>query len=118
MARKILYSPGFGAGWVSWSSSLTREQRQMMLEHKSLVEAVEKGEPVVDDSTSPPTPLQPMKDFLQDFNIMWPDAEEPYLGGARRLKVMEVGDYDLVRINDYDGNEKVEVLETVECDFL
>lgn len=40
MARKILYSPGFGAGWVSWHHG-SDDERRFMLSHPALVAACE-----------------------------------------------------------------------------
>jgi hypothetical protein len=44
-ARKVLYSPGYGAGWVSWSSSEPVERQRFMLEHPALIAAVESPKP-------------------------------------------------------------------------
>jgi hypothetical protein len=37
--RRILYSPGYGAGWTSWHGGPT-VQRKFMLEYKPIVDAV------------------------------------------------------------------------------
>jgi hypothetical protein len=39
--RKILYSPGYGAGWTSWESDY--ELRKFMLVYQPIIDYVEKG---------------------------------------------------------------------------
>jgi len=38
--RNILYSPEYGAGWVSWHSG-PKEEKLFMLEYKPFIEALE-----------------------------------------------------------------------------
>lgn len=90
--RKILYSPGFGAGWTSWEGN--PEIKAFMLEYKPLVEAVERGE----DLTTALALFE--KECQEKF------GDVPYLGGADGLTVIEVS--GRVRINEYDGSESVE----------
>lgn len=40
MARKILYSPGYGAGWTTWCHD-GQEHKRFMLEFQPLIDAVE-----------------------------------------------------------------------------
>ncbi len=41
--RKILYSPGYGAGWVSWHHG-SEEEKKFMLSYPAFIEAVETPE--------------------------------------------------------------------------
>jgi len=40
--RKILYSPGFGAGWTSWHDG-SKEAKLFMLEYRPFIEYLEAG---------------------------------------------------------------------------
>lgn len=51
----------------------------------------------------------PIEQFVQDFQQMFPEEYLPYLGGLRDLTIMTVPDNALVRINEYDGSESVEI---------
>lgn len=113
--RKILYSPGYGAGWVSWGGD-TAEQKRFMLEYAPFVEVLEGGgalHPVdhidksdaqYDGQTDPV-----IRRFIDDWREKFGDASLPYFGGLDDLEVETVGDGDVVRIKEYDGSESVEV---------
>lgn len=90
--RKILISPGYGAGWVSWCHG-TREQKLFMLEDSVLVSLVERGE-MTEDA------------FMARWNEVFPGDEPPYLGGMDQLKVVEVD--GPVLVDEYDGFESVQ----------
>jgi hypothetical protein len=107
--RKILYSPGFGAGWSTWNSG---EVAKFMLEYKPIIEALERGEKIFDNrhtdyntkvttGEAHPALLQLEKDCLEKFG-------EDYVCvlGADDLRVLEVE--GRVRIGEYDGSESVE----------
>jgi hypothetical protein len=113
--RKILYSPGYGAGWVSWGGD-TAEQKRFMLEYAPFVEALEGGaalRPVVrysEEDTKYNGQTDPViRRFIDDWREKFGDAPLPYFGGLRDLEVKIVDDGDVVRINEYDGSESVEV---------
>lgn len=97
--RKILYSPGYGAGWVSWHYG-TREENMFMLEYQPFIEALERGEPIGDAL---------IEKFRADWSARFPKSEPPYVGGLCTLKVLSVPDGARVRISEYDGNESVAV---------
>lgn len=101
MSRKVLYSPGFGAGWTSWGGGL-REHRAFMLEHPGLIAAVEASE-----STDEGSPA--MAAFVRDWRERFPGVEPPYLGGGDQLCVGHVPDGKRVRVDEYDGNESLTV---------
>jgi hypothetical protein len=100
MARKILYSPGYGAGWSTWMSGVPSK---FACEYKPLIEAVERGEKLHQNH---PLVLQFIADAKREFGI----ADDGYVCvlGAGSLAVEEVPDDALVRIDEYDGFESVE----------
>ena len=95
--RKILYSPGFGAGWSTWSSD--REVARYMLTYQPIIDALERGEKMDVDH---PAVKQLQADCLEKF-------EKDYVCvlGANQLKVTTV--HGRVRVHEYDGSESVEV---------
>jgi hypothetical protein len=105
-ARKILYSPGYGAGWTSWHSG-TKEELKFMLEYEPFIKAIEgmdlsskeKEKVFAEDG-------ELVQQFLKDWESTFPGKRPPYLGGLDDLAVKEV--YGPVRINEYDGYESVE----------
>lgn len=110
--RKILYSPGYGAGWTSWCGNVA--VKKIMLEYKPIIEALERGESMYNSSTSGRTDLSAfhpaIRQMCQEIEEKFGEDKIPYLGGAEDLKVKEVPDGCLVRINEYDGYESVEIM--------
>jgi hypothetical protein len=121
---KILYSPGFGAGWSTWSDD-SDEQTKFMLTFEPLIEAIEKGEDVGhidafvrwDDFKDENgkhdqlayfraqcVPDSPLDKFVIECWRRFKDV--PHIGGARGLAVDEV--YGPFRIDEYDGFESIE----------
>ena len=109
MTRKILYSPGFGAGWTTWNSG---DVAKLMLEYAPLIEALERGEAIYDNRVhdyknetvtgdAHPALLQLEADCLSKFG-----ADYVCVLGADQLRVATVS--GRVRIEDYDGNESIE----------
>ncbi len=101
--RKVLYSPGFGAGWTTWNKALIpgkeRECVQLMLEWAPLIEAVERGDTL---TTSHPA----FRSLLATLRLLGMESdEELYAGGLDQLEV-GVGDGD-VKVNEYDGSESL-----------
>lgn len=94
--RKILYSPGFGAGWTSWHHG-SAEERRFMLEHRPTIDALERGETLTVDHE---------ERFLADYMAAFPGADVPYMGGFDQLQIHESP--GRVRISEYDGCERVE----------
>ncbi len=92
---KILFSPGFGAGWITWN-----DERfwKTMLTWEPLIEAVEKGERVNKDHPAVQSLVRKIK---QDF------GEEVYVCvlGADQLCVFEVS--GPFRVEEYDGSESI-----------
>lgn len=113
--RKILYSPGYGAGWTTWESN--PEIKKFMLTYKPIVDFLEAGGSFSHEEThvefkDGPKGKRTEPDFsklhpiLQQFvkECMEKFGNYPYLGGARDLRVAEVSDGP-VKIEEYDGNE-------------
>jgi hypothetical protein len=95
--RKILVSPGFGAGWSSWCYG-PKEAAQFVAEYQPIIEFLENG------GTNKDKEFQRLVEELETivdkkFGVNF------YTGGSRDLVVKEVdGPY---MIEEYDGSESV-----------
>lgn len=66
--RKILYSPGYGAGWSTWGGD-TPEQKKFMLEYKPFIEALEcEG----DDAYQPDLTWNVIHAIVESRVVTWP----------------------------------------------
>jgi hypothetical protein len=93
--RKILYSPGYGAGWVSWHGG-TKEEKEFMFGYQPFIEALENNKKI-DDAMC--------KQFEQDWEVAFPGVDPPYFGGCHKLCVKTVsGQFQL---REYDGSESI-----------
>lgn len=91
--RKILVSPGFGAGFATWSG-----RPQAVAEYQPLIDFIEGGgRPSELDHSSPL--IQGME---RDLGMQ---IGELYLGGLSQVIVVEVT--VPYRIDEYDGSESV-----------
>jgi hypothetical protein len=93
--RKVLVSPGYGAGWSSWCYNY--EAAQFAAEYKPIIKFLENG----GDKNSKEFHelVENLENELADVGVDF------YTGGARQLEVREVsGPY---RITDYDGSESL-----------
>ena len=91
--RKILYSPGYGAGWSSWNSG---EVAKYMLTYQPIIEHIE-----ADKGPVPPALLdQLQRECAEKFG----DGYVCVLG-ADQLKIWT--GTGPVKIEEYDGNESV-----------
>lgn len=105
MSKKILVSPGYGAGFATWNSN-----SKAVAEYQPLVEFIENG--------GDPKDLDRNHEFDEDGNVV-PDRLHPLIRqmaedlgvnyictlGCAQLRVVEVnGPY---RIDEYDGFESV-----------
>lgn len=97
--RKILYSPGYGAGWVTWNDA---ELSEFLLTYQPIIDFLEAGGEFTDEDTDYETthPLlkQLQADCLEKFG-----KDCICVLGADQLKVAEVS--GPVRIEEEDGNE-------------
>lgn len=92
----VCYSPGYGAGWSTWAES---NQRETLIFHPKIVQAVEEGKQSIID-----------EDWLVEN--LGKEFENVYCGGAKQLQIKWVPEGFLFRINEYDGYEGVEVFST------
>lgn len=95
MTRKILYSPGYGAGWVSWNSSPV-EMASYLLTYQPIIDFIEKG-----GDTSQGTFSDILDELIAYCKETW--DQNVYPGGACKLRVAEVS--GRVKIDEYDGYE-------------
>lgn len=104
LSRKILYSPGFGAGWASWNSG---ETAKYMLEYQPIIEFLEGGgeftEHDIGGSITKYKPRHPLLIQLNDECTKRFGAHHVCVLGATDLKVAKVS--GRVRIDEYDGSE-------------
>lgn len=84
----ILYSPGYGAGWSTWSGE---EFKEFLLHDEKLVELVETDQ----------------RDKIEDYvKSVFPD-EYVCMLGAKDLKIEWIYEGTRFRIKDYDGHESI-----------
>ena len=96
----VLYSPEFGAGWYSWN-----EKYPEILFDKKLVEMVlQKGE---DEDYISEEAMQYIKDTYGKKRGF-------YMGGASTLEVEFLSKGTKFRIDEYDGNESIEILDKID----
>lgn len=82
----VLYSPGYGAGWYSW------HRKEELLYDPNIVQMV----------------LEDRKDDIEDYVMgLYPNEDDPYMGGADDLTVEWVPLGEQFRIDEYDGAESV-----------
>jgi hypothetical protein len=89
----VLYSPGFGAGWSTWSRS---EYDNKVLFDPMIVECVEAGD----------------FDKLNTYMTLWyPDM---CLWGMDSLEIDWLPVGTMFRVDEYDGAESIEVKEDMD----
>ena len=99
--RKILYSPGFGAGWSTWMDVPTK----FSCEYAPIISAIERGEKLNEDH---PAVIQ----FVADCKELY--KENAYLGGIGDLRIFNVPEGEVYRIEEYDGAESVQLRSMTE----
>jgi hypothetical protein len=82
----VIYSPDYGAGWYTWN-----QEYPEMLFDPTVVMFVEDGD------------LDKVEAYA---TLKWPEA---YIGGLRDLKVEWIPEGTAFKINEYDGNESIEI---------
>ena len=93
----VLVSPGFGAGWSTWSYVGEEDYRNFMLFDPTLVTMVERGDSV-EAIESYVTAIHP----------------HTYCGGASDLTIQWLPVGTAFRIHEYDGAESVEIRDDIE----
>jgi hypothetical protein len=92
----VCYSPGYGAGWSSWADD---ELKEALMFHPAIVNMILEGkEDLIDE--------QWLVDNLGE------EYENVYTGGLKNLTIEWIPQGSLVRINEYDGYESVEIYDT------
>jgi hypothetical protein len=91
----VLYSPGHGAGWSTWNP----EHFEAMLFDPQITDIVDHAEEGWIDKV------------LAVAMMKYPDA---YLGGAKNLQVRWLPVGTQFRVNEYDGNEELEIKEQMD----
>lgn len=113
--RKILYSPGYGAGWTSWEYD--QNIARFMISYQPIIDYVENGGEFdsklleiwnSDTGEADPEKVSKLPDCLQQFVHESKEkfGKVPYLSGLRDIEVKIVN--GPVRITDHDGYESVE----------
>lgn len=91
---KVLISPGYGAGWSTWNEA-------GMATDKRLIEAFINGISEAD-----------MKQLCIDLGYTGGfEGTEPYMGGFKNLRVVEIPEGTFFRVSEYDGYESIEVFD-------
>lgn len=101
--RKILYSPGYGAGWTSWNRE-DRRVEEYMLTYAPIIEFLERGGKFTEKDCE--EQIHPILQELKERCKEKFGREEICVLGACDLRIKEVT--GRVRIEEYDGAEKVE----------
>lgn len=97
--RKILYSPGYGAGWTTGNDA---PLAKFLLEYQPIIAFIEEGNKFsYQDGDDHPLLQQLRSDAQAKF------GEDVYLyfGGAHDLVVANIPDGEQVLIEEYDGAE-------------
>ena len=84
----VLYSPGFGAGWYTWNY-----EHPEILFDPAIVKFVEK---------------EKWDELATYVELKYPEI---YTGGMRDLTIEWIPECALFKINEYDGNESIELKE-------
>ena len=91
---KILISPGYGAGWSTWSN---RTVKEFLLKDPTLIEMAER------EATE-----QEVKAYVDEKH---PDSHI-YTGGWRDIEIVEVPAGTLFKVSEHDGYESIEYKES------
>jgi len=100
---KIIISPKFGAGWLTWSSYLSRKQQVIILTDSILISAVEKQDNIL---------FQKRVEELQELFTAEHNRETKCQYGPA-LCTQKVKKYRVIKVNppfgilDYDGAESI-----------
>jgi len=93
----VIVSPGFGAGWSTWSYRGEEDYRDFMLFDPTLVDMIERGESAETIETY--------------VTSMHPGT---YCGGADGLTIQWLTVGTAFRIHEYDGSESVEIRDEMD----
>ena len=93
----VVVSPGFGAGWSTWSYRGEEDYREFMLFDPTLVDMIERSESAETIETY--------------VTFVHPGT---YCGGADDLTIQWLPVGTAFRIHEYDGSESVEIRDDIE----
>ena len=91
----VCYSPGYGAGWSSWAED---ELQETLMFHPAIVNMILEGK-------------QNLIDEQWLIENLGKEYEYIYTGDVQTLTIEWVPQGSLVRINEYDGYESVEIYD-------
>ncbi len=104
--RKILYSPGYGAGWTSWNDE---KIKAFLLTYEPIISFLESGKSFshrdIEEKTLHPLLVQMRLECLEKFQV-----SHVCVLGADDLQVATVD--GPVRIEEYDGFESYKTRDT------
>jgi hypothetical protein len=119
--RKVLYSPGYGAGWSTWNG-FNKEQKRWLCEYQPFIDYIEKhGElpRVSKDTWGDEYDVTDLgMQVIRDWKAAFPDSPIPYLGGMKNLTIRYLHDNEQYRIEEYDGRETVITRDMYEDEWL
>jgi hypothetical protein len=98
--RKVLISPGWGAGWSTWMWG-TEGMAALAVTYGPIIAALERGEKM---SGAHPAVQEFVKECEERFDC------QPYLGGVSDLEIARVPAGDKYQIREYDGFETLYLL--------
>ena len=90
---KILFSPGYGAGWSTWSDDDLPGVQEFLLKDPTLVEMAERN--------------APEKEVKAYIDSKFPDAHI-YTGGWRDIEVVDIPAGTQFIVTEYDGHESIQ----------
>ena len=91
----VCYSPAYGAGWSSWKDE---ELQETLMFHPAIINMILEGKEDLID-----------KQWLVDN--LGKEYEHVCTYGVKNLTIEWVPQGSLVRINEYDGHESVEIYD-------
>lgn len=106
----VLISPGYGAGWATWNDS------EIATDSRLIEWLLSRRNHGFQDATED-TRLY-VRDFLSDDDFDEFESfvcglyEGTYCGGIHQLCIVFVPQGTLFRVNEYDGSESIETLNT------
>ena len=93
----VVVSPGFGAGWSTWSYSGGEDYRDFMMFDPTLVDMVERGESA-----------ETIEEYVTN------NYPGTYCGAADDLTIQWLPVGTAFRIHEYDGAESVEIRDDMD----
>jgi hypothetical protein len=102
MSVKILYSPGYGAGWVTWASG-SHAEKTHMLRYQPFIDEIEEHGSIRESHAE-----SLWEQYAKDSEEAGFGA--PYKGGYLALRVYPLSDGEAFRVKEHDGYESVETI--------